>query len=145
VSWLLSINGVMIVLFELALTAWTQRMPPRPLIALGYALTGIGVALVGVASRVPALAATVVVWTIGEMIYAPVTATFVTNLAPERYRGRYMGLWHSTWSVGMLLGPMLGSMIYQRNPAALWWTCLALGLAGGGLSLIAKKGTAKSG
>jgi MFS family permease len=138
-GWLLSINGVMIVLFELALTAWTQRMPPRPLIALGYALTGIGVALVGVASRVPALAATVVVWTIGEMIYAPVTATFVTNLAPERYRGRYMGLWHSTWSAGMLLGPMLGSMIYQRNPAALWWTCLALGLAGGGLSLIAKK------
>jgi len=138
-GWLLSINGVMIVLFELALTAWTQRMPPRPLIALGYALTGIGLALVGVATTVPALAATVVVWTIGEMIYAPVTATYVTNLAPERYRGRYMGLWHSTWSAGMLLGPTLGSMIYQRNPAALWWTCLALGLAGGGLSMMAKK------
>lgn len=138
-GWLLSINGVMIVLFELALTAWTQRMPPRPLIALGYALTGIGLALVGVASSVPALAMTVVVWTIGEMIYAPVTATYVTNLAPERYRGRYMGLWHSTWSAGMLLGPTLGSMIYQRSGPALWWTCLILGLAGGALSLITRK------
>lgn len=133
---LLSINGMMIVLFELALTAWTQRMPPRPLIAVGYALTGIGLALVGVAGSVPALAATVVVWTAGEMVYAPVTASYVTSLAPERYRGRYMGMWHSTWSAGMLIGPMVGSMIYQRNATALWWTCLALGLLGAGLSLL---------
>ena len=133
---LLSINGVVIVLFELALTAWTQRLPSRPLIALGYGLTGIGLALVGVATSIPALAATVVVWTMGEMVYAPVTATYVTNLAPERYRGRYMGLWHSTWSAGMLLGPTLGSMIYQRNGPMLWWTCLILGLTGAGLSLL---------
>jgi MFS family permease len=133
---LLSINGVMIVLFELALTSWTQRKPMRPLIAIGYALAGIGVALTGVAHSVPALAATVVVWTLGEMIYAPVTATYVTSLAPERYRGRYMGLWHSTWSSGMLIGPTLGSMIYQRNSAALWITCAILGVAGASLSLL---------
>lgn len=132
---LLAINGVMIVLFELALTAWTQRMPTRPLIALGYALSGIGVALTGVANGVPALAATVVVWTVGEMIYAPVTATYVTTLAPERYRGRYMGLWHSTWSAGMLIGPTMGSMIYERSSAALWITCAILGVTGAGLSL----------
>ena len=133
---LLSINGVMIVLFELALTAWTQRMPTRPLIAAGYGLTGIGLALTGIAHSTPALAATVVVWTLGEMIYAPVTATYVTTLAPERYRGRYMGMWHSTWSAGMLIGPTLGSMIYQRSGAALWWTCLVLGLTGATLSLM---------
>jgi MFS family permease len=133
---LLSINGVMIVLFELALTSWTQRKPMRPLIAIGYALAGVGVALTGVAHSVPALAATVVVWTLGEMIYAPVTATYVTSLAPERYRGRYMGLWHSTWSSGMLIGPTLGSMIYQRSSAALWITCAILGVAGASLSLL---------
>jgi MFS family permease len=132
---LLSINGIMIVLFELALTAWTQRMPQRPLIALGYLLTGIGLALTGVAKSVPAFAGTVVIWTLGEMIYAPLTSTHVTNLAPERYRGRYMGLWHSTWSIGMLLGPTLGSMLYERKGALLWWACLVLGIAGGGLSL----------
>jgi MFS family permease len=133
---LLSINGVMIVLFELALTAWTQRMPTRPLIAVGYALTGVGLALTGVSHSIPALAGTVVVWTLGEMIYAPVTATYVTTLAPERYRGRYMGMWHSTWSAGMLIGPTLGSMIYQRSGAALWVTCLVLGFMGAGLSLV---------
>jgi MFS family permease len=133
---LLAINGVMIVLFELALTSWTQRKPMRALIALGYALAGIGIGLTGIAHSVPALAATVVVWTLGEMIYAPVTATYVTSLAPERYRGRYMGLWHSTWSSGMLIGPALGSMIYQRSSAALWITCALLGVLGAGLSLL---------
>lgn len=133
---LLSLNGVMIVLFELALTSWTQKFRPQPLIALGYGLTGIGFALTGVAAGMPALAVTVVIWTIGEMIYAPVTGAFVTSLAPERYRGRYMGLWHSVWSAGMLIGPVTGSWIYERNPAALWWTCLALGALAAAFAMV---------
>ena len=133
---LISINGVMIVLFELALTSWTQRRNPQPLIALGYGLTGLGLALTGFATTIPLLAGTVVVWTLGEMIYAPVTGAFVTSLAPERYRGRYMGLWHSTWSVGMLLGPMMGTFIYERSPATLWVTCLVVGTVASALAMI---------
>ena len=136
---LLAINGVMIVTLELLLTAWAQRFPPQPLIALGYGLTGIGFGLTGLAAGIPMLAVTVVIWTIGEMVYAPVTTTYVTALAPERYRGRYMGLWHSTWSAGMLLGPALGTMLYERSPALLWVACLALGLAAAGLALVRPK------
>jgi MFS family permease len=133
---LLSINGVMIVLLELLITSWTQRFPPQPLIALGYGLTGIGVAMTGIGGTVPLLALSVVVWTLGEMVYAPVTGAFVTGLAPERYRGRYMGLWHSTWSAGMLLAPFLGTMIYDRSPNALWFACLIVGGLGAALALL---------
>jgi len=133
---LISINGVMIVLFELALTSWTQRRSPQPLIALGYGLTGLGLALTGLATTVPMLAGTVLIWTMGEMIYAPVTGAFVTSLAPERYRGRYMGLWHSTWSAGMLLGPVAGTAIYERSPAALWSACLVAGAIAAALALV---------
>lgn len=136
---LLAINGVMIVTLELLLTAWAQRFPPQPLIALGYGLTGIGFGLTGIATGIPMLALTVVIWTFGEMIYAPVSTTYVTSLAPERYRGRYMGLWHLTWSAGMLLGPALGTMLYERNPAWLWVTSLAVGLAAAGLALVRPK------
>lgn len=136
---LLSINGLMIVVFELVLTAWTQRLPAQPLIALGYGLTGIGIALTGMAESVPALVATVVVWTVGEMIYAPVSGAYVSGLAPERFRGRYMGIWHSMFSAGMLLGPVIGTWIYGRNPAALWWTCLVIGVLGAALALVKGK------
>ncbi|HYH10690.1 MAG TPA: MFS transporter [Thermoanaerobaculia bacterium] len=133
---LISVNGVMIVLFELAITAWTQRFPAQPLIALGYGLTGLGFALTGLANGIPMLVVTVVIWTMGEMIYAPVTGAFVTGLAPERYRGRYMGIWHSTWSVGMVLGPTMGTWIYERNPIALWITCVFVGIASAVLALV---------
>jgi MFS family permease len=136
---LLSVNGALIVVFELALTAWTQKLPAQPLIALGYALNGIGIALMGFATAVPALIGTVIVWTVGEMIYAPVSGAYVSALAPERYRGRYMGLWHSTFSLGMLLGPAIGTWIYGRNPGALWWTCGVIGAIGAALALVKAK------
>jgi predicted MFS family arabinose efflux permease len=133
---LLSINGVMIVTLELLFTSWTQRFPPQRLIALGYGLTGVGLAMTGIADTIPFLAMSVVVWTIGEMVWAPVTGAFVTGLAPERYRGRYMGLWHSTWSAGLLLGPFFGTLIYQRSPNALWVTCFVVGMTAAALALV---------
>ncbi|HSP15704.1 MAG TPA: MFS transporter [Thermoanaerobaculia bacterium] len=133
---LLSINGVMIVVFELMLTTWTQRFDPQKIIALGYALAAIGIAMTGLAHTIIELAGTVVVWTLGEMVYAPVTGAYVTSLAPERYRGRYSGMWILMWSMGMLLGPLLGTLIFQRRPAVLWMTCAIVGLAGAGLSLV---------
>lgn len=133
---LMSINGLLIVVCELAIIAWTQKFAPQPMIALGYALTGIGFALTGLAETVPLLAVTVVIWTAGEMIYAPVTGAYVTSLAPERYRGRYMGVWHLMWSAGMLIGPVTGTALFAYEPALLWTTCLLLGIAAGGLALI---------
>ena len=133
---LMSINGVMIVLLELALTSWTQRFHPQTMIAVGYALTGIGYALTGAGSTVPFLAMTVVIWTVGEMVFAPVTGAYVTGLAPERYRGRYMGLWHLMWSSGMLLGPVLGTALFAYSPTLLWIACAVFGLTAAGLSLI---------
>ena len=133
---LMSINGVMIVLLELVLISWTQRFQPQTMIAVGYALTGIGFALTGAGRSVPFLAMTVVIWTLGEMVYAPVTGAYVTGLAPERFRGRYMGLWHLMWSSGMLLGPILGTALFAYSPELLWLACLTMGLAAAGLSLI---------
>ena len=53
--------------------------------------------LTGIARTVPLLAATVVIWTMGEIVSSPVVVAYVAQLAPERYRGRYMGLLTVTW------------------------------------------------
>ena len=136
---LISINGALIVVFELMITAWAQTQRQQPLIAIGYALSCIGFAMTGLATGLPTLAATVVVWTFAEMIYAPASGAYVSTIAPERYRGRYMGLWHSTWSAGMILGPAMGTWIYQRSPLALWWICFAFGLAAAALAMAKAK------
>lgn len=127
---LLAINGVIIVLFELALTNFTQRRDPQWMIGIGYFLSAIGFALTGFATTIPALGATVVIWTVGEMLYAPVTGAYVSRVAPEQYRGRYQGLWVMMWSIGMLLGPSIGTILYQWNASILWVTCACLGVTG---------------
>ena len=125
---LISTNGLLIVLFELAITQWTRRFHPRPMIALGYLLAGVGFALTGIARTVPALAATVVVWTLGEMISSPVAGAYAVQLAPEKYRGRYLGLSMMMWSLGMVIGPPAGTLVFERSPAAVWAACGALGV-----------------
>lgn len=125
---LISTNGLLIVLFELAITQWTRRFAPRPMIALGYLLAGLGFALTGIARTVPALAATVVVWTLGEMISSPVAGAYAVQLAPEQYRGRYLGLLMMMWSLGMVLGPSAGTLVFEHSPAAVWFACGALGV-----------------
>lgn len=132
---LISTNGLLIVLFELGITQWTRRFPPRPMIALGYLLAGLGFALTGIARTLPALAATVIVWTLGEMVSSPVAGAYAVQLAPEQYRGRYMGLLMMMWSLGMVIGPSAGTLLFERNPAALWTACGALGVIGASLML----------
>ncbi|HEY2321677.1 MAG TPA: MFS transporter [Thermoanaerobaculia bacterium] len=138
---LISLNGVLIILFELIIIARVQRMDPRPVIAIGYLLNGIGFGLTGLAHTVPALAATVVVWTTAEMLYSPMAATHMMQLAPERYRGRYMGLLVTAWSLGMVIGPTTGMMLFERHEAILWSACAVLGVVSATLVMSRKDTT----
>jgi MFS family permease len=135
---LVSLNGVLIICFELLITMYVQRFRPQPIIALGYFLAGTGFALTGLGHTIPALAATVVVWTFGEMFSSPMVVGYVAQIAPEKYRGRYMGLLTVTWSFGMLFGPPLGTMIYASNPTVLWCACALLGVTSASLVLAAR-------
>jgi len=125
---LISMNGVLIVFFELAITNYVQRFQLLRVIATGYLFAGVGFALTGVAHTLPALAGTVVIWTLGEMVGMPPSSAWVAKIAPERFRGRYMGMHSVAWSIGMLAGPPLGTLVFERNPAALWSACLLLGV-----------------
>src|SRR5262249_22027826 len=130
---LTSLNGLLIICFELLITNYVQRFRPQPIIALGYFLAGVGVAFTGIAHTIPVHAATAVVWTFGEMFSSPMVVGYVAQIAPERYRGRYMGLLTVSWSFGMLFGPPLGTMVYASNPTVLWCACALLGVTSASL------------
>jgi MFS family permease len=125
---LISLNGLAIVLLELPLVAITRRFPYRPVLALGSALVGLGFALNAVANDMPELAFAVLVWTLGEIVYAPVASAYVADIAPEHLRGRYQGAWGLTWGLAFVLAPALGAAIFAWSPDGLWLTCGLLGL-----------------
>jgi len=125
---LISLNGLAIVLLELPLVSITQRFPYRPVLALGSVLVGLGFALNAVANNLPELAFTVLVWTLGEIVYAPVASAYVGDIAPEHLRGRYQGAWGLTWGLAFVFAPALGAAIFAWSPDGLWLACGLLGL-----------------
>jgi predicted MFS family arabinose efflux permease len=132
---MISLNGLLIALFEIAITARVQRLNPQPVIAIGYALNGIGFALSGFARTIPMLMASVGVWTLAEMLYSPMAGPYLIRIAPERFRGRYMGLLVLMWSVGLIIGPIAGMWMFERSETSLWTSCLVVGLISSALML----------
>ena len=127
---LVSLNGLLIVLVELPISAWTRKRKPQPMMALGIMLTGVGFSLTAFAHDAPLLAMTVIVWTIGEMVHAPVALAYVAGIAPRRLRGRYQGTFSSSYGVAFTVAPILGTGLYSVSPNALWATCFVLGTIG---------------
>jgi MFS family permease len=126
---LLSLNGILVMLFELPLSSFTMRRPPREMIALGFLLVGLGFGLTAVAHSIVALGGTVAIWTLGEMIAAPVSYAYVAQLAPAHMQGRYQGMYGVTFSTGAIFGPALGTLIYSHATTGFWALCGGAGLA----------------
>lgn len=128
---LASLNTVLIVFLEVPLNLAMAEWPHRATLALGALLAGAGFGAVALATSPWAVAATIVVWTFGEMILFPSMAALVAELAPAERRGAYMSVYSLIWSVAFALGPWLGTVVMDRfGPGALWTSCLA----GGALS-----------
>jgi MFS family permease len=139
-----SLNGALIVLVELPITAWTMHRSRTTVIAAGGVCIGAAFASLAIARSVPALTAAIVVWTLGEMLESPVAATFVADRAPEHARGRYQAAYGSMFGLAWIAGPLLGTSLYAIRPDLVWAMCGVLGLVGAGLAAAAGRHPAPS-
>lgn len=96
---LLSFNGLLIIACELPVTVLTQRLPPAAAMALGRVLIGLGFGLTALATSGWGCAATVALWSLGEMVNQPVASAYVADIAPALRRGRYQG-WYGVATGG---------------------------------------------
>jgi MFS family permease len=122
---IISLNGLLVVLFELPLTTVSQRFGFERSMILGYILTGIGFGGNAFANTFPAIVACLLVWSAGEMLTMPVAVAQAADLAPANMRGRYMGAFGFTWAAALMIGPLLGTTLFRLHPAALWGACAA--------------------
>lgn len=126
---LIAINGVMIVALQLPVTAFLSRFDRSLVVAVGAIVTGIGFAMTGLASSVPMFAATICIWTLGEIMQSSYLFAIATDLAPARMRGRYMGMFGMSHSLAMTLGvPLGGEVLTRLGGGFLWSGCMALGI-----------------
>ncbi|PZG12019.1 MDR family MFS transporter [Nonomuraea aridisoli] len=124
----MALNGVLIVVAQPLVSAWLGRRDPARTLALGLAIMGAGFAMTAFVTSVLGLAATIAVWTAGEIITAGIPGAVVAALAPAELRGRYSGLFGFAWSLSAVLAPLMGGALLEIGPRTLWFTIGGIGV-----------------
>ncbi len=132
---LIGLNGLVVLVLELPTTAAVSRYRPEYVLAIGNLLIGAGLALTGFMNGMGLLAATVLIWTLGEMMSSSVAAAYLGGLTPPRMAGRYQGLYGAAYTVGTGAGPLIGGVVYAVGPWALWALVGAAGVLAAQLCL----------
>ncbi len=133
-GWVMSTNAGMVVVLQLWITRATAGWRRLPALASAALLYGVGVGAISLMRTLPGFLLCVVIYTVGEMILAPVSTAFTADLAPADMRGRYMGLLGLTWGISFGIGPLLGGAVYDAGlPRELW-------LFAGGVGVLASVG-----
>ncbi|MEU7030482.1 MFS transporter [Streptomyces sp. NPDC046275] len=124
----IAVNGIVIVGFQLLVNKVTDKRSPVLLLTVSSLLFAVGTGATALAGSSVAFAATVVVWTIGEMVHVPTNAAATARLAPEHARGRYQGVMGMSWAVAGFVAPILAGWIVDGpGPDVLWIACAVIG------------------
>lgn len=142
----IAVNGVVIVAFQLLVNKITDKRSPAALLAVSSLLFAAGTGATALAGTPLLFAATVVVWTIGEMVHVPTNAAATARLAPEHARGRYQGVMGMSWAVAGFVAPILaGWVVDGPGPDVLWMGCAVIGtVAAVGYSVLLRRALAES-
>ncbi len=122
----IAVNGVMIVVGQLFVPRLLRGRSRTNVLVVASLLVALGMGAVAVAGTVPLLMLTVVVWTMGEMINAPVNGAYVADLSPAQMRGRYQGVASMGFTLANFIAPVFGGMLLDHAPPATLWIVLAV-------------------
>jgi MFS family permease len=143
----IAVNGVVIVALQLLVNRITDKRSPAALLTVSSLLFAVGTGATALAGTPLVFAATVVVWTLGEMVHVPTNAAATARLAPEHARGRYQGVMGMSWAVAGFVAPILaGWVVDGPGPDVLWMGCAVVGaVAAVGYSLLLRRALAETG
>ncbi len=128
-GYLISLNAVIVVLFQFAVTRRVKAWPEFLAMAIGTALYAVGFGMYGFVGAYPMFLLAMVIITIGEMIVSPVGQALVARLSPEAMRGRYMAIFGFSWAIPSMVGPLLAGLTMDHlDPRWVWYSVGLIGL-----------------
>jgi predicted MFS family arabinose efflux permease len=129
IGGLIAINTVLVVLLEVLIVHRLERKDPLAVVAVGALLVCLGFALLPFGRTALWAAATIVVWTAGEIASFAFLSTFVASRSAPGTQGRYMALYVMAFGVAYILAPLAGTRVYQTiGRDWVWYGCGALGI-----------------
>jgi len=136
-GWLPTTNAVLVLLFQMWITGRVKRFAPLKSLSVGTFIYGLALGSIALGQSYPAFWASMVLFTVGEMILMPTSTTYTANLAPADQRGRYMSIYSLTWGVASGIGPLLGGIATDTlGPRSPWVGGMIIGLLSAGAFLL---------
>ena len=121
-----SMNGFIVIAFELPVTRFTQAWPLRVTIGLALGLLAVGVAFYGLPLAPAVILGGTLIWSLGEIIGGPSMFAYPGITAPPKQKGYYIGGFQFMFGLGTAAGPVLGGWLFIHLGHHVW-PVIALG------------------
>jgi predicted MFS family arabinose efflux permease len=128
IGTLFGANTLGVVAFEMVLIQLLERRNLMRLIAWGSLLMCWGFGLLPLGYGYWFAMATVLVWTVGEMLAMPQMLVYVAQTSNWTNRSVYMGCYTTCVALAMMVGPLVGTYLYQWDHHDCWHFATLMGL-----------------
>jgi MFS family permease len=122
----ISLNGLIVIAFELPLTKISQKWPLKTTVGSAFALVGVGVGVYGFPIGPAVIIIGTLIWTLAEIIGAPTAFAYPAIAGPACLKGRYIGSFQFMFGLGSAVGPIVGGALFTQLGHQVW-PVLALG------------------
>ena len=131
-----TVNPVSVIVLQPLTLRLLTRLPMAPVFAGSALLLGAGFGLDAFAHSLFAYAATVLVWTLGEIGFNAVAPALIADIAPAHLRGRYNGAFGLAFGLSGMIGPLAGTTVLSHlGRSVLWGSCFGACAIAGAASL----------
>lgn len=123
IGLLLFLNGVTIVLFEMPLVAWIERIEMSKVMATFWSmiLLALSFIVLNLTNWQGILIIGMLLMTLSEMIGSPFANALALQMAPKGRKGSYMGYYSMSFSLAHIMGHKSGMDIADRFGFELTW------------------------
>ncbi|WP_459502935.1 MDR family MFS transporter [Bacillus sp. C1] len=130
-SWISAENTLLIVLFSVLAVKLMKGFKEEKVLFTGVFIFTLGFAIVGSSNNVWILLLAVFLYTVGEMMYAPVRQSILATHVPEDARSSYMAInaliYHGAGIMGAL-GVLIGSIIPSFGMSVVYFVIGVIGM-----------------
>jgi dipeptide/tripeptide permease len=132
---ILSTDGLTVICFTLALNLLTRKIPAFQAVILGTLITSVSWLILVFRPTIWGAILSLFVLAIGEITQQPRYYEYIALLAPPGQQGTYMGFAFLPIGIGSLIGGWFGGSLMHHfgevmhQPARIWWTVTAVGVA----------------
>jgi proton-dependent oligopeptide transporter, POT family len=139
VDLLLSIDPLVVICFQIAVSYLTRKVAAFPAMTLGLLISSACWIILALHPSTGALIATFAVLALGEITQSARYYEYISRLAPSGQQGLYMGYAFLPVAIGYLIaGPLGGYLLHYfgdvlHRPQQMWWVVTGVGVAGAAL------------